>query len=567
MNFFISNLRLLARRFPSVVVINVVGLSAAFAVTLVVAKQVWYDLTFDRGFGNADEIHLVELDWGTGGGPMEIINQQIPAIWAERIPQIKDYCLIGTQTAGTYFRKVEDSPGVSRADDVTLLRASPGFMDVFTPEIVAGDVSKALLVQGHCMIPASMAARMFGNDDPVGNIIVSGGGEQLLVDAVYRDFPKNSSIACAVYTCQEGQSSMQYNSRGYFVFPSGDLDRVMKQINDPALLAEVEGGRFTNFKFWLTGLSDFHLRGNAAGEGGYGRTVLYLFVIGLFVLVVAVINFINLSMAMAPSRVRSINIHRILGIGKAGLCNSMAIESVALSAAAVVVGCLIVHRFAGSTLFTDFFTAPLALDADIPLTAVAVAFFLVMAFAVGLHSARYATSFDVAIALKGSFALLRHGTRLRNTLIVVQFATAIFFICFSAAVAMQYNYMSNYSVGYEKENIVTFDAGRAEVQADALTEELRRNPDIVDVTSSFDMPGAIGSFSGTSIKDKPVSYHTWTIAGNFLDFFGINATPGRVDAGFRLFTSEGEFASTTIVNRELRRTISYFFIFYLWNND
>ncbi len=134
MQFLISNIKLLVRRFPSVAVINVVGLSVAFAVSLVVAKQVWYDLRYDRGFRNSGEIHLVELDWGTGGGPRPMINQQIPAVWAGRIPQIKEYCLVGTQVAITYFRRAGDTPDSSRADDMPLLGASPGFFDVFTPD-------------------------------------------------------------------------------------------------------------------------------------------------------------------------------------------------------------------------------------------------------------------------------------------------------------------------------------------------------------------------------------------------------------------------------------------------
>jgi hypothetical protein len=100
MKFLISNLRLLARRFKSVAIINVVGLGVAFAVTLVVAKQVWYDLTYDRGYANSDEIFLLELDWGTGGGPMAATNQQLPRVWAERIPEIRAYTLVGGRPGG-----------------------------------------------------------------------------------------------------------------------------------------------------------------------------------------------------------------------------------------------------------------------------------------------------------------------------------------------------------------------------------------------------------------------------------------------------------------------------------
>ncbi len=558
MKFLISNLKLLVRRFPSVVAINIVGLSVAFAVTFVVAKQVWYDLTYDRGFKNSKEIFTVETDWGSGGGPKSYMNRQIPELWMERVPEMKDYCLIGTDWGTTPFRRQTESPEQAPVS-ISFYRASKGFLDIFTPEIVEGDASSTLLAPGRCIIPASIAASLFGDGGAVGEVISSERTGDLVVDAVYRDFPANSSIANSLYTyLPEQDNPGMFGYRGYFTFPPADLDRVTERINDPALLAEADGGRYADYAFHLTRLPDYYLNGGATGQGGHGRTTLYLLVTGLFVLVVAAINFINLSMAMAPARVRNVNIHRILGIGRVGQKVSLAMESVIVSLLAVFAGGLIVRWFAGSA-FIDFFTAPLSFGTGVGLTAAVVALFLAVAFAVGLYSARYASSFDVAIALKSSFVLSRRGTRLRNTLIVVQFATAIFFICFAAAVSMQYDYMSNYSIGYEKENIVVFDGGRAEVSADALAGELKRNSGVLDVTSSFDIPGAIGSFSGTNIKDKPVSYsyHTWVIAGNFLDFFGIEATQGRLDAGFNLYTQKGMFASTMIVNRELLRQYDF----------
>ena len=557
MKFLISNIRLLGRRFKSVAVINIVGLSVAFAVTLVVAKQLWYDLRYDRGFENSGSIHLVELDWGTGGGPRPIMNQQIPELWAERIPELQGYCLIGNSWGTTVFNRRGDATQQEESVGISFYYASKGFFDVFTPEIVAGDASAALLVPGHCIISLSSARAMFGTGDPVGNVIGSSITGDLVVDAVYRDFSANSSIGNGIYTMlAPEENSGRYNTTGYFMFPPEDLDRVVERVNDPAMLAEVAGGQYREQSYWFTELSRLHLHGGATGQGGQSRTMLYLAVIGLFVLVVAIINFINLSMAMAPARVRGVNIHRILGIGKGSLRASLAMESVLMAAAAVVAGGGIVYWYAGSAL-NDFFTAPLTLDAGIGLTVVIIALFLAIAFGVGLYSARYSSSFDVAIALKSSFALSRHGTRTRNTLIVIQFATAIFFICFSAAIKMQYDYMAGYEMGYEKENIVVLDGGQSKVSADVLTEELTRNSEIIDVTSSFDMPGAIGSFSGTNIKDKPVSYYTWTVAGNFLDFFGIEATPGRMVDGRRLYTREGVFASTMIVNREFMRRFDF----------
>jgi putative ABC transport system permease protein len=557
MKFLISNLRLLARRFKAVAFINIVGLAVAFAVTLVVAKQVWYDLTYDRGYGHSGEIFTLELDWGMGSGPKPATNRQLPRLWAERIPDIRAYALMGTRTGGSDipFSRTDEGSGAA-AIGTTLRQVTAGFLDVFTPAIVAGDASQTFLVEGRCIVSESVAARLFGGDDPLGRQITGPEGMTLTVDAVYHDFPKNSTLPSGVYTMLPEEESMFYSNSGYFLIDPADRDRVVELLNDPATKAAA-GEQYGLQQYWLTAMSDYYLHGGADGQGGHARMMMWLMVIGLFVLVVAVINFINLSMAMAPARVRGINIHRILGIRPLSLRVGLALESVVLAAAAVVAGGVLVDRFA-TTTWTGFFSAPLDVFDGLGLGAVVALFFLAVAFGVGLYSARFASSFDVAIALKSSFAMSRRGSRLRGALIVVQFATAMFFICFASAAKIQYDYMSNYSVGYERENIVTFRAGSSEeVPSDALAAELRRNPNVVDVTSSFDMPGHVGSISGTKIKDKEVSYNDWTVAENFLDFFGIAATRGSLDAGFVIYNQKGRFASTVIVNREVLRKYDF----------
>lgn len=564
MKFLINNLRLLLRRFPSVAIINVAGLAVAFAVTLVVARQVWYDVSYDCGYLRAGQIYISELDWGTGGGPMDGINQQIPRQWKEQIPQIKDYALMGRQIVTTWFRRADAAAGSDAAGDIRLMYASPGFLDVFTPTIVAGDASQALNVPGHCIISESTARAIFGADNPIGQTIVSERREelvlfknesQLVVDAVCSDFPLNSSIANGVYTAQGEQGRGQFNSTGYFVIDPTDREQVLEQMNDTSKLAEMTGMGIENYKFYLTELSQFYMHGGAAGQGGAAGMVMYLLLVGAFVLLVAMINFVNLSMALAPARVRGINIHRILGIRLGSLRLALALESVLTALAAAIIGCAIVHWFAGSG-FTGLFTAPMSLGSGGGVTAIVLVVFLLIAFGVGLHSARYASSFEVAIALKSSFALSRGGSRLRNGLIAVQFATAIFFICFAAAIKIQYDYMARYNPGYERENIVTFDAGISSIQADALANELKSNPNVLDVTSTMEMPGEVGSVSGSKVKDKPVSYHTWWVAPNFLDFFGIDATPGRLDAGFKFHIPE-PYAAIMIFNRELLRKYDF----------
>jgi putative ABC transport system permease protein len=172
-----------------------------------------------------------------------------------------------------------------------------------------------------------------------------------------------------------------------------------------------------------------------------------------------------------------------------------------------------------------------------------------VAFLVGLYSSRYATSFDVAIALKGSFALSRRGVGLRNTLVVVQFATAIFFICFSAFVWMQYRYMSNYSVGYEKENIVYLPTMADSTSRATFAQELLRDPRILDITTT-QPPGYLGNEWGNRLEGKEVAINVWPSEQNTLDFFGVDVVAGD---NF----SSGTGTREIIVNREFLRKYGF----------
>ena len=171
-------------------------------------------------------------------------------------------------------------------------------------------------------------------------------------------------------------------------------------------------------------------------------------------MLVAFVNFVNLAMAMAPSRVRGICIRRVLGINRTTLRLTIAGESVLfvlLSGGIALLGLWAVSR---SAFAQDFFPAM-----DVPLSAYAVLLagvfgaVLLFSFLVGLYTMRYSTSFDEAEVLKGSFASGVKASGLRNALVVLQFATAIALICISIFIKQQNDYMLRYDWGFDREQV------------------------------------------------------------------------------------------------------------------
>ncbi len=536
MKFLISNLRLLLRRFKSVAIINVVGLGVAFAVLLVVAMQVRYDLSYDRGFENSREIFISENAWGEWEFDVNM-NWPLPELWSQRIPEIKNYALRRDMARTTALQREGEGSDAPHFD-LIVEGASPSFPEVFSMVFTAGGAGGTFDAPGRCVIPQSAAAAIFGTDDPVGRMLVQADTPSLTytIDGVYRDFPANSSIPNSLYTHAEVRNQGNYFYNAYFVIDPRDRDAVVAKMNDSTLLGNLDPERFyAGERYALTNLGDYYLHGGAEGGGHFGFT-LYLLVIGGLILAVAIINFINLSMAMAPSRVRGVNIHRILGIGKRALRASLSMEAVVMAAVAVVAGCFAV-------------TADLTLAHNIPLVALCALGLLAVAFGVGAYTSRYATSFDVAIALKSSFALSRHGAGLRNTLVVVQFATAVFFICVSAFVWIQYNYMSTYSTGYQRENIVYVPAMADSLSNASFAQELAKNPAITGYTVS-DVPGYTNNIVGSEIDGREVTAHIWPGDDNLLDFFGVEMV-----AGENFSAAQGE--RKAIVNREFMRKYGF----------
>jgi putative ABC transport system permease protein len=534
MKFLISNLRLLMRRFKSVAVINIVGLAVAFAVLLVVAMQVRYDLTYDRGFKHSREIFRMEIDWGTSDwGFSEMSNQQIPELWKARVPEIKDYSLVGF--GDTYTIQIEGADGngeggASPTHKIEVREVTSGFMNVFSPEIVAGDAKGTFDESGHALIAESTAATIFGaGENPVGQVLVVADNPEIrwVIDAVYRDFPANSSVGNGLFHRAEPNTDPgQYSWSGYVRFDPADRDDILAKVSDSMLLHDAYEGRFSGQKYALTNASEYYLHGGMGSDsrGHFGFTI-YLLVIGLVILIVAIINFVNISMAMAPSRVRNININRILGIRPRALRTSLSAEAVVMGAVAVVAGGLAVHWF-GTSVFTDFFTADLTLARNIPLVAACASGLLLVTFLVGVYTSRYATSFDVAIALKSSFALSRRGAGLRNTLIVVQFTTAIFFICFSWFVWLQYRHMATHDVGYQRENIVYVPSMADSLSRASFAQEVMKNPRITDATTSG-LPGQLGARWSNEIDGQHVSAALWGADYNTLRFFGVGIVAGE----------------------------------------
>jgi putative ABC transport system permease protein len=526
----LKNFLFVLKRFKTSSVINILGLSVALIVFFVVLMQVHYDFTYDRGYANAKKIVQFN-NYQSEGGKSHTgtnINFQVPAQISDRLPEVEAYCMLARWEGDFDVDKGSAAPETYR---LNFVRTTQGFLKVFTPEILSGDTTAIFAAPGKAMISEKTARRLFGSENPVGKSLrFHYSGEQLTVQAVYRDFPENSSLGNGICTHLREYEETEWSFSAFFLIRPDNLAAAREKINSKDMLGE-EAARYVEEhpelerRLQLSSPNSLYLD----GPGGKRiNTTLSLLATGILTLLIAFINFINLSLAMAPLRIRGIAIRKVMGANKNFLRASIAMESVLFTALAAALAFAGIDLLRGSAFAQDLFpTIEFSLRSHAGVFAPALGLILLLAFAVGLYTMRYATSFDDAEALKGSFARSVQGVKMRNLLIVTQFTAAIALICISIFIWRQNDYMLNFDWGMPKKNIVYLPIAGLGQNSRSFGQELLRDPRISDYCIVRDLPGRVGMSWGRSFEGKQINLTVWSVDDRFFDFFEIDIVAGR----------------------------------------
>ena len=562
MKFLWTNFRSLLAKFRTASLLNIAGLAVALAVAIVVAIQVKWDFTYDRGYENAEKIFTIRRYMHADGRTIGSSTWDWPRKIMAEIPEVENYTLLQLRGNVVMDRPAPDGTFVQQPVWYTLVNG--GFLEMLSPEIISGDTTGLFTTPGKAMISRKTAEKVFeGNAaGAVGQALylhTDATRTPITIAAVYEDFPENRTIKNGLFGyIGENTAGDNFSYDVYYLIDPLLAPTVEEKLNSPEFLGEEILANFAEnpdakMTLRLPALADMHLYRERAGGTKQINTTLSLLAVGILVLVIAWINFINLAMAMAPSRVRSVNIHRILGIGKGNLRTAIAVEGVGLTLIALAAALVGVYYF-GTTPMADLFDSSLALEANIPIIAGVAAIALAVAFLVGLYTARYSTSFDVAIALKSSFALSRHSATLRNTLIVIQFTAAMALISIAGMIKIQHDYMMNYGWGFQKENIIYLNAANLDKDnRESFGEELKKNPNITDWTITTTMPMQ-GHWSWNTREWEGRTINTltqWGVSHSSLRFFGIGITAGND------FPEVDDGRTRIIFNEEFMRTYDF----------
>jgi len=528
MKAIFQNFFFVLKRFKTSSILNILGLSVAFAVFSVTMIQVHYDFSYDCNFKKSDHIYQFTQRFADGGRGITMTTPLAKEM-SDVFPEIKSYCL--TTFSGETVFDIPDRSGNKLKKTEKITHSTIGMLKVFTPEIIAGDARPALTEKNKAMISESTAHKFFGDANPLGQTIyLHFEKTPLTITAVYKDFPKNCSLANGIFTYLPNDLPYNYNYKGYFEVLPTDVNKLLKKLNGKKRYGEQISQRISDpqrkVKGDLTLLSKMHFYSlEASGEGSI-TTTLSLLAIGILTLIIAYINFMNFSIAMAPARVRGLNIQKILGANSRKLKFAIASEASLFSFISFVIALLLVSLIKDSSI-NEYFSANLSLQQNIGVLALTGISSIALGLLFGFYPAHYISSFQPAVALSGSFSVSGKSMKLRNVLITLQFISAMTLIIISAFINIQNNYMQTYSWGIQKENIVYVPYGQLKIKMKTFGDELKKDPQILDCTASQFIPGDVGMMWGRDFEGKQVSAVIWPVQPDFLRFFGVKVLEGR----------------------------------------
>lgn len=543
------------RRSRSAALLNIAGLSVAFAVFTVILIRVSQEYSYNTCFRNADRIYRLEF-WYEGydaGVPLPMagmISRSVPEL--SKVGVIQYY---GSEAEFTL--QGEDGERLFYKEEVAY--ADTGIVEIFDIPIVAGDAHVALTEKHRLLLPLRIARKWFGNENAVGKNVRCRDVE-MTVAAVYQDLPENSSIKNKVYS-YDFNSGLQMNNWNYVQFyeisPGTDVQALGRKILTVPEFKEEFRRKYDEVRkagkelVQFRPLKEIYFTEEGGNtDGGNRAFTLLLLVVGGLILSVALVNFVNFSIALSPVRMQALNTQRTFGASRTFLRLCIVSEAVLFSFLAFVIGLLYCY-FLNTTGLSDLIKVSVYPAKHIGICFLVAGISILTGLLAGIYPAFYMTAFSPALVLKGSRALSPHGVYLRKTLMVFQFVVSLGLLISVIFIYKQLNMMKMRGWGIDKDNVVYLKTNKElSSQRSAFFTELRRAPFIRNITYASSRFGEESSMDSWNSAAWIGENKTWLtvrmefVAPNFLSFWGIRIKEGE---GFKDTTSYRALVNETFM--------------------
>ena len=543
--------------------INIVGLSIGISCTIILFMMIHFTNTTDRFHENYSNIFLLqqkvvfasgEYTADRGGGATG------PAM-AEAYPQIQTFARMGQlgEMLLMYFSEGKEGS----ADPISFVEQNGAavdstFFDVFSFEFVKGSPAKRINQNNFIYLTETLSNKYFNEVNPIGETIYFQEGLELTVTGILKDVPNNSSIQFSYLVPFEVMALIGKPIDGY----GGDMFYTYFILNDPKSVDIINSNinEFLASKYeetlvvdrFLSHIRDVYLYGERNAFWG----IVIFGIVGFGILLIAGINYVNLSTAKSIDRAKEVGIRKTGGAGRWQLIRQFLTESMLTTLAAMNLAILMVELIL--PYYNNSFEAQLA----IPYHAQSFWFFvailvLIVGFAAGFYPAFMLSSFKPSLILNNFQGGKSRGAALRKVLVVSQFSITIFFIVCTIFLFRQVSYVDTADLGIDKENVIYIPTrGKLWDKFDEIKGEILNESFVKYVTSASEPPSYVqfGEIDWGKEKEKQnaVARIMWC-SDDMLETFGLELSQGR----FYDKERQSDLEDGIIVNEEILKMLNY----------
>ncbi len=542
-------------KYRSISFINLFGLTIGLTCCLLITTYIINELSYDRYNKNAENIYRVTRSFNNADGVVSLnlstVSPPFGYYFPSDFPEIKKMTrlLNNGSTPLKYKDKLINEPEVYFADE--------NLFDVFTLEVQKGNPKTALKEPFSVMLSEEAAKRFFGTEDPMNKVLKANNQFDVKVTGVYKGFPANSHMHptmlvsfstlndSSVYGAENLRTNWGNNSFFTFLLLPDHYDPEKMIARFPAFVdkrmdhKDYNGDLPSKYtKLGLQKLTDIHLKSHtdyeAEPNGDISRVYIFS-MIALFILIIACINYMNLSTARSALRAREIGIRKVVGARRKEIIFQFLSESVLITWVATILSFILLYfslpwlnKLSGQDL-----SMHVLLRWQI-LVPVFLSPFLVGILA-GIYPAIFMSSFQPVKTLKGLLKVGNANISFRKVLVVAQFTISIVLIITTVIVFQQLRYMQETSLGYDKEHLITLPYYSALNKSyESYRNELLQNPGIKDIARSSRIPtgrllDAMGAsvLSGDSLRPVTADIKFVVADYDFIPTYGIKIRSGR----------------------------------------
>lgn len=574
-NFFVITYRNLTRHsFYSF--INIFGLAIGLTAGFLILQHVYYQLSYDSFFENKENIYRVQTDRLKGG---EMATQ-----WAagcagvglhlkEDFPEVLEFVNLHSSGAEISYNRKYFTPEFP-------YYAGDKFFEVFSIPLTRGVDSLVLKEPFTVALSETYATKMFGDEDPMGKIILMNDVDEFKVTGIYEDLPENSHMQFDVlysfetyvaFRGEDARTAWQWDGfLNYVVLhPGTDPEELTQKF--PEFIQARQGEELEEYGagmgFVLQPLNKIHLTSNYRAEikpTGDERATYFLLIIGMFVLFIAWINYINLTTARSLSRAREVGIRKVMGSFKSQLVRQFMFESFFINLVAFLIAVTLVltlfpyfNEFAGRNSAYPWPTDPIFWVglASIFGTGILLS---------GFYPALVLSKFKPVTVLKGKFSGSASGNLLRKGLVTFQFLSSLILITGTYVVYQQMSYLQSQDLGVNIDQTLVIETPNFQSDSVYSTKDnifkdrLLGESFISEVTTSTAVPGESPGWNAGGIRllsQTDAESNQYRVMGGddqFVDFYGLEIIAGRdFDKSF------GTEESNVLFNEEAVRQIGF----------